>query len=475
MIPVIFVVILILVVRYLIELQAVTTSQRAEIQALKEKLKASESDNEQLRGQAQHDFSVIETGRNKFENLTRMLMGVMLLLGRSDDNLNRLEERRSTEASNADAATAELRKANADLRAEVGTLTKDNKALVDRVAEVEKSSDLKTERLLTLAKEVREKEDKIKGFADTSSPSPIPIPMPSLKPSPVPSQKPSPVPSSKPSPIPVPKPSLVPPPAKPQVPSSGKPQVPSSGKSPVPSSGKSQITPPSGRGIAAWNSFQVDDGEYRAKLRREAARQEAEDAKNGIKHDPVEPTFATTHKEVFLGPNGERKLRNVVKEGGNTTGTADSGADAELPKSAPASGPAPATPSTSSATPPATGRPNASIPRGQPDAPKTPASTSAKEKEICLDFQTRGYCRYGNNCKYAHVTGLVAGPAKTPTTPASRPLKVKDKDILCPYFQKGVCKYGEKCRNSHVVTDKTIYNGGLHSKGNNPKLDKAKK
>ena len=101
---------------YLQDLQAVTTSQRAEIQLLEEKLKASEWDNKQLRRQAQNDMSAREKDRKKSTKLTTMLRGAMLMLGMTEDKLTQLVQRLSTDASNANAEATELRKANADLR-----------------------------------------------------------------------------------------------------------------------------------------------------------------------------------------------------------------------------------------------------------------------------------------------------------------------------------------------------------------------
>ena len=495
-------VILVLAVRYLTDLQAVTTSQRAEIQILKSKPKASESDNEQLRSQAQHES----------RKLTTMLTGALLMLQMSDDSWFKIVERHNTNASNADAATTQLQKANADLldsveeknariaemstdvdklkhtkaqddsiiasarsenadlcgrintyadtngtlRAEVDGLANDKEKLAIRNAFVERSSDFKSQRLFTLAKEAVEKDDKIKGLEDRITALETPS-TPKKASSSTQSQNP-PRSSNRPQNNP-PK-------------SSNRSQNP-----PAKSSNRPQNPPPApgNPAISAWGNFAVEDAEREARLRQEAADRAAEDDKNGIKHEPVADILNTSFKQVTFGPDGERIVRRAVKEGTDATGTANSGAEAEVSGSATSSGPPPATPSPSSTTPTATGPSNAS----QPATPKTPTagpSTAAAEQELCKNFQVDGHCRFGDKCRYAHATGPVidksAGKAQAERTPANIP----QQDILCPFFfQKGFCRFGKKCRYAHVVTDTTVYSGGLNRAGHPPNPDKAKK
>ena len=511
-------VILILTVRYLKDLQAVTTSQRAEIQILKSKLKASESDNEQLRSQAQYDLSVREEGQNRSRKLTTMLTGALLMLQMSGESFFKLVERHNTEASNADASTTRLQKANADLldsveeknariaemstkvdklihtkaeddstiasvrgenadlcdrintyadtngtlRAEVDGLTNDKKELAGRAAIAERSSEAKSQRLFTLAKEAVEKDDKIKGLGDRVT---------ALETASAPKQASSSTQSQNP-------PRSSNQSQNPPRPSN-RPQ-----NNPPRSSNRPLNSPPAPSGnpaISAWGNFAVDDAVREAKLRQEAADQAAEDAKNGITHEPVAPTLNTSFKQVTFGPDGERIVRSAVKEGTDTTGTASSGADAEASGSATSSGPPPAAPLPSSTTPSVTGPSNASIAdRAQPATPKTPTaspSTAAAKRVLCKNFQIDGFCRFGDKCRYAHATGPVIdksadkAQAETQGTPAN----IAQKDILCPYFfQTGHCRFKKKCRFAHVVTDTTVYSGGLNRSGHVPSPAKAK-
>lgn len=470
-------VILILAVRYLFHL-------RAEIEVLKAKLKASESGTKQLLSQAQHDLSVSNDRRNTSRKLTTMFKGAMLMLGLTEDRLTQLVERRSMEASQADAATNELRKANtdlldgvkeknvtianlstdvdklketkaeddstianvrrqnadlcerintyaetsADLRAEVGTLTKVKDQLAERVSFVERSGEFKSQRLMTLGREATDKDDKIKALQDRVAAL----------------------------------------------------EAASAKKSSPPIQSQTQTPPARSVGLAAWNNFNVADAQHRAGLRREAAARAAEDAKKGITHDLVEPTFTTSFKRVTIGANGERKVLRAVKDGADTTGTADSGAAAELPRSAPPSQP-PASPLPSTTTPTAAGPPHASIAdRAQPVTPKTPTagpSTAAAKKGVCKDFQKKGSCRFGDKCHFAHVPGPVNdNDADKAQAGTPRTKNIPRKNIMCPYLKKeGGCHYGNKCRFAHVATDETVSSDGLNDSGHVPKLNKASK
>ena len=438
------------------------------------KLEASESANNELRGQAQNDLSVREDRRKESRKLATMFNGAMVILGITDGRLTQLVERSSTEASGADAATTKLQKANTvlrdsvrkqnltianmstdlntlraakaqddstiarvrgqnadlhdrinyyaetsvDLRAEVDSLTLVKETLAARVSKVQKSSELKSQRLYTLGKEATEKDDKIKSLQDRVA---------ALEAA---SRKPS-------------------------------------------TSTQSQTRAPPARnvGLAAWNNFNIADAERQANLLREAASRAAEDAKKGVKHDLVEPTFSTSFKQVTIGPNGERIVRRVVKGGADTAGSADSGPAAESP-----SAPPPARPLPASTTPTAAGAQPA-IPNTSTAGPKT----AATQKTVCRDFTTKGSCRFGDSCRFAHVAGQVDdnkadAPAKAiPKPRASGPNNIPKKNIMCPHLLQGECKFGNRCRYAHVATDKTVYSGGLNSSGHKSNLNKAKK
>ncbi|KAL8785960.1 MAG: hypothetical protein Q9195_008424 [Heterodermia aff. obscurata] len=402
-IPVILVVVLILLARYLADLRAVASGQRAEIDELKAELMACETENTFL-GEANTDLC----GRAKEKNVII-----------------------------------------AHLRAGADTLTDVNKKLTGRVSKVEGERDLNSESLSTLRKEATEK---IKGLQariaalETAS---------AAKASHFKSQTSLPPPDTT---------------------GTARSRATAGMSGSVPSSTPRNTGPAAVKsGIAAWNTFGVDDAQRQARLSREAASRAAEDAKNGITHTLVEPTFTTSFKQVKVDSHGQRTVLRAVKDGVDTTGTAASRAPAGMPGSAPASGPSPATPSS---TTPAVTEPSSSV---APAAPKTPTpgpSTVAAKKELCIRFQ-HGQCRKGDECQFVHVTGPVTGntasQAGTPKPPAPTPQNIPKAKILCPYFVKGACRYGSSCFNSHVVTDKTVYSGGLNASGHKPKLDKANK
>ena len=391
-------VVLILLVRYLDDLRAVVSNQRAEIDMLKAELKGRELVSNELR-----------------EANTE-------LLGSAKENNVLI----------------------VDLRDEVTGLTEANKELADRVS----TAELDSQRVSTLEDEATEKDDKIKGLQDrvaaleTASAAKAPHSTKSQTSHP---------------------------PAGTTGTAASRATAGMSGS--VPRSLPRNTAAARAPAIGAWNSFAVDDAHRQAQLRHEAAVQAADDAKNGISNDPVEPTFTTSFKQVRVDADGKRTVLKAVKDGdgADTTGTADSRATAGMPGSVPASGPSTATPS---ATEPAVTAP------ATPTPPAAGPSSAATRTPICIRFQ-KGDCQRGTTCKYAHVTGQVTGngtdQARTPRTPVSTSRNVPRGKILCPFFMKGACKYGSRCYNSHVVTDETVYSGGLNAAGHKPSLGKANK
>ena len=366
--------ILSLMILYLQDLQAVTTSQRAEIQLLEEKLKASEWDNKQLRKAnadlrdsiKEKDLTITELKETKV-NDNDTIAHVRRLLEQACDRIK------------------EMVNTKTDLRGQIDDLKNDKKALETRVAAVEQSNDLKSQRISTLGKEATEKDKKIEALqATTAATTP---------------------PSTKPAP-----------------------------------STPSRNPPPTESLINAWANFAVDDAQNQDKLRREAAIRAAEDAKNGINRDPVEPVLATNFKQVTIGPNGERIVRKAVKDGADTTGTAVSGADAEVSGSVPSSGPAPGTPPSSSTT------------------PKTP--TPARER--CSEFFKKGHCRFGDSCSFKHDN---SGKREV-DSPTNR---------LCRFFQAGYCQYGDRCNYAHIITDETVGGTGTNRSGKRGQKNKQRK
>ena len=56
--------------------------------------------------------------------------------------------------------------------------------------------------------------------------------------------------------------------------------------------------------------------------------------------------------------------------------------------------------------------------------------------ELCKNWIEIGFCRYGNNCKYAHGHSEVVLPKLAPTK--------KDKNCKT-FFKTGQCPYGTRC------------------------------
>ena len=70
--------------------------------------------------------------------------------------------------------------------------------------------------------------------------------------------------------------------------------------------------------------------------------------------------------------------------------------------------------------------------------------------ELCKYFEIRGYCKYGENCIYAH--GEENLRLKVTNTKAYRTKKC-DK-----FFEKGYCPYGNRCQFVHQLASNIINN-----------------
>jgi len=70
--------------------------------------------------------------------------------------------------------------------------------------------------------------------------------------------------------------------------------------------------------------------------------------------------------------------------------------------------------------------------------------------ELCKYFEIKGYCKYGENCIYAH--GEENLRLKVTNTKAYRTKKC-DK-----FFEKGYCPYGNRCQFAHQLASNIINN-----------------
>ena len=87
---------------------------------------------------------------------------------------------------------------------------------------------------------------------------------------------------------------------------------------------------------------------------------------------------------------------------------------------------------------------------------KEPYKTTAldfKKKyktELCKYFEIKGYCKYGDNCAYAH--GKENLRLKVTNTTAYRTKKCTQ------FFEKGYCPYGNRCQFAHQLESNIINN-----------------
>lgn len=94
---------------------------------------------------------------------------------------------------------------------------------------------------------------------------------------------------------------------------------------------------------------------------------------------------------------------------------------------------------------------------GNGDEPREPpvVEHTADGQEICRNFKTRGKCRWGDNCNFAHVPGEHhdeegegAGGGRR-----RRRRKPKGPGICYSFRDDGVCQYGEECHFKHGEDD----------------------
>jgi len=70
--------------------------------------------------------------------------------------------------------------------------------------------------------------------------------------------------------------------------------------------------------------------------------------------------------------------------------------------------------------------------------------------ELCKYFEINGYCKYGDNCAYAHGKDNLR--SKITNTTAYRTKKCSQ------FFQNGYCPYGNRCQFAHQVSSNIINN-----------------
>ena len=87
---------------------------------------------------------------------------------------------------------------------------------------------------------------------------------------------------------------------------------------------------------------------------------------------------------------------------------------------------------------------------------KVPFKTSAFDfkikykTELCKNYEINGYCKYGDNCAYAH--GKENLRLKVTNTTAYRTKK------CVQFFENGYCPYGNRCQFAHQLESNIINN-----------------
>jgi hypothetical protein len=70
-------------------------------------------------------------------------------------------------------------------------------------------------------------------------------------------------------------------------------------------------------------------------------------------------------------------------------------------------------------------------------------------------FFSRGYCKFGDRCKYSHVlpsqSTTSSGTANIFGGSQNNHVTQNKGKQLCKYFAQGKCRYGDKCKNSHEL------------------------
>jgi len=81
-------------------------------------------------------------------------------------------------------------------------------------------------------------------------------------------------------------------------------------------------------------------------------------------------------------------------------------------------------------------------PSGEATSPEVLSAGDSGVKPYCRFFQ-RGYCRYGDDCRYSHDESAPISVPKFGVLPHPRSA------TPCRFFQKGFCRYGEQCKFAH--------------------------
>jgi hypothetical protein len=97
-------------------------------------------------------------------------------------------------------------------------------------------------------------------------------------------------------------------------------------------------------------------------------------------------------------------------------------------------------------------------------------TTTASEKPKCWDYERRGACKRGSDCRFAHEGGgQSGGPPPYPLSPpkrrrddTARPESPRDKS--CWDYERGSCKRGRDCKFTHGTIHNSRDSGKTQTK-----------
>ena len=79
------------------------------------------------------------------------------------------------------------------------------------------------------------------------------------------------------------------------------------------------------------------------------------------------------------------------------------------------------------------------------------SSPALYKNELCINFKTLSWCRYGKKCRFAHGTEELL----------PIPIHKNHKTCFCRNFAAGVCYYGSRCQFIHKCNEKHVFESAV--------------